>query len=227
MDEARWERAAGAGAILFVVMVVVSALLPGSPPMAGDPASEIAEWFADHEDTIRYAAMLGILATPLIVWWAAAIYRMLERATGNARLGVMVAIGIAIAAVGSGVSAVVYSVIAIVGPRGTGGTAETRTLYLVATNVNALVGIGTALAVGAVSMGILRSKMMPTWIAWWGALVVVLSVLGSFVAMSTRDAVMGAMFLSFLTFAIWLLAVSVVMLRKPAVTSPAPPPPAG
>lgn len=216
MDDARWERAAGFGGILFVVMVIVSVLLPGEPPMVNDSAKDIAKWFTENDDAIRYAAMIGILATLPLVWWAAALYRLLERGTGNARLGVMVAIGVAIGAAASGVSAVVYSAVAIVGPLGTGGLAETRLLYLVGTNVNSLIGIGTALAVGAASAGILRSGMMPKWIAWWGGLVVVLSLAGSFVAMSTRDAVMLASFLSFLAFAIWLLAVSVVMLRRPA-----------
>jgi hypothetical protein len=216
MDDAKWERAAGAGGILFVVMVVISAFLPGTPPMTSDPAKDIAKWFVDNDDAIRYSAMLGILATLPLVWWGAALYRMLERATGNARLGVMVAIGIAIATAAAAVSSVTYATVAIVGVPGAGGLAGTRFFYLLGTNINSMVGIGTALAVGAASAGILRSGMMPKWIGWWGGLVVVLSVAASFVAMSTRDAVMTAMILSAVTFGVWIIAVSVVMLRKPA-----------
>ncbi len=169
MDDAKWERAAGAGGILFVVMVLVSAFLPGSPPSTSDPARDIAKYFNDHGDAIRQAAFLGIIATLPIVWWAAAMYRMLERATGNARLGVMAMVGVAIATAAAGVSAIVYAVVAIVGVGGSGGLTGTKFFYVLGTNMNAMVAIGTALVVGSVSAGILRTGMMPKWIGWLGA----------------------------------------------------------
>lgn len=218
MDDGKWERAAGAGGILFVVMVLVSAVLPGSPPSTSDPARDIAKYFTDHGDAIRQAAFLGILATLPLVWWLSAIYRMLERATGNARLGVIAAVGVAIGAVAAGVSSVVYAVVAMMGVGGSGGLTGTKFYYLLGTNLTSMVAIGTALTVGAVSVGILRGGMMPKWIAWLGALVVVLSVVGSLIGVTGNDAVMGICFASFIGFALWLVIVSVVMLRKPATT---------
>ena len=218
MDDAKWERAAGAGGIVFVVLVLVSAFLPGAPPSTSDPARDIAKYFTDHGDAIRQASFLGIIATLPIVWWTAAMYRMLERATGNARLGVMAAVGVAIATVGGGVSSIVFAVVAMVGVDGSGGLAGTKFFYLLGTNLTALVAIGTALVVGSVSAGILRTGMMPKWIAWLGALVALLSVVGSLIGVSGNDAVMVVLFASFLTFALWLVIVSIIMLRKPATT---------
>jgi len=218
MDDAKWERAAGAGGIVFVVLVLVSAFLPGAPPSTSDPARDIAKYFTDHSDAIRQASFLGIIATLPIVWWTAAMYRMLERATGNARLGVMAAVGVAIATVGGGVSSIVFAVVAMVGVDGSGGLAGTKFFYLLGTNLTALVAIGTALVVGSVSAGILRTGMMPKWIAWLGALVALLSVVGSLIGVSGNDAVMVVLFASFLTFALWLVIVSIIMLRKPATT---------
>jgi hypothetical protein len=216
MDDAKWERAAGAGGILFVVLVLVSALLPGAPPSTSDPALKIAKYFTDHSDAIREASFLGIIATVPIVWWAAAMYRMLDRATGNARLGVMAVVGVAIATAAAGVSSVIFAVVAMAGVTGSGGVAGTKFYYLLGTNLTSLVAIGTALVVGSVSAGILRSGMMPKWIAWLGVLVTVLSVGGSLIGVSGNDAVMGVLFASFLTFSLWLVVVSIVMLRKPA-----------
>ena len=216
MDDAKWERAAGAGGILFVVLVLVSAFLPGAPPSTSDPARDIAKYFNDHGDAIREASFLGIIATLPLVWWIAAMYRRLERATGNARLGVMTAVGAAIAATAGGVGAVVMAVVAMVGVGGAGGLTGTKFFYLLGTNLNSMVAIGTALLVGSVSAGILRTGMMPKWIAWLGALVAVLSVGGSLISVSGNDAVMGLLIASFLTFALWLVIVSVVMLRTPA-----------
>jgi len=228
MDDAKWERAAGAGGILFVVMILISAVLPGTPPMTGDPPGEIAKWFADNGDEIRLAAMLGLLATIPLVWRAAAVYRMLERATGNHRLGVMLVLGVAIAAVAAGFSSLVYAVVAIAGVEGTGGINGTRFYYLLGTNAIGLAAIGLALAVGAVSAAILRTGMLPKLLGWYGALVALLAVLGSAIAVSTRDALFTLSFVSFLTFALWVLIVSGFMLRGPApaaVTATATAPP--
>ena len=216
MDDGKWERAAGAGGILFVVLVLVSAFLPGAPPSTSDSARDIANYFTDHGDAIRQASFLGIIATLPIVWWSAAMYRMLERATGNARLGVMAAVGVAIATVGGGVSAIVFAVVAMVGVGGSGGLTGTKFFYLLGTNLTSLVAIGTALLVGSVSAGILRTGMMPKWLGWLGALVALLSVGGSLIGVSGNDSVMGILFISFLTFSLWLVIVSIVMLRKPA-----------
>lgn len=216
MDDTKWERAAGAGGILFVVMVVVSAVLPGEPPGTADPGIEIAKYFADNGDAIRVAAVLGILATVPLVWWAAAIYRRLERATGNARLGVMTVIGVAIGAVAAGVSSVIYGSVALTGELGAGGVAGVKFFYVLGTNLTSMVAIGTALLVGSVSAGILRTGMLPKWLGWWGALVALLSVGGSLIAVSGNDAVFGISLAAFLTFMVWLLVVSILMLRRPA-----------
>lgn len=222
MDDTKWERAAGAGGILFVVMVIVSAVLPGAPPSTADSGVKIVEYFRDNADAIRAAAVLGLVATLPLAWWAAGIYRWLERETGNARLGVMVVIGVAVGAVAAGVSSVVYAVVAMVGELGAGGTSSTKFYYLLGTNLTGIVAIGTALTVGAVSAGIFRTGMMPKWVGWLGGLVVVVSIGGSLIAVSGNDIVFTLAFVSYLTFALWLVIVSVLMLRRPVGAAPEP-----
>jgi len=222
MDDAKWERAAGAGGILFVLMVVVSAILPGEPPMTNDSAPEIAKWFADNRDQIREAALLSIVASIPLVWWASALYRRLERATGNHRLGVIVVIGVALSAAGAGVGSVVFATLAMVGPGYSGGLAGTRFFYILGTGMNGLVAVGTALAVGAVAAGILRTGMLPRWLGWAGALVALLSVLGTGVSASAMDIVFILSMVGFVAVGLWVLAVSVVMLRTPVEGSADP-----
>jgi len=41
MDDSKWERWGALGGILFVVMVVVAAFLPGSPPTTNDPTGDV------------------------------------------------------------------------------------------------------------------------------------------------------------------------------------------
>jgi len=113
-------------------------------------------------------------------------------------------------------SSIVYAAVALAGVDGSGGLSGTKFFYLLGTNLTSLLAIGTALVVGSVSAGILRTGMMPKWIAWLGALVAVLSVGGSLIGVSGNDAAAILLFISFLTFSLWLVIVSIVMLRKPA-----------
>jgi len=216
VDDAKWERAAGWGGIVFVVLALASVFLVGSPPMTSDPAREIADFFVDNDDAIRQSAFVGILATIPLVWWGAAMYRTVERATGNARLSVMAAIGIAIGAVASCIASVVYAVVAMLGVTGSGGVTGVKFFYVLGTNMNGVVGIGTALLVGAVSAGILRSGMMARALGWFGALVALVALVGSLISVSGNEAVMAISFVSFLLFMVWILIVSVLMIRRPA-----------
>ena len=62
MDDSKWERWGALGGILFVIMVLVSVFLPGSPPKTSDSAAKIVKFFADNGDEIRWAGYIGLLA---------------------------------------------------------------------------------------------------------------------------------------------------------------------
>ena len=56
MDDRNWERWGTLGGILFVVLVAITALLPGYPPKTGDSARKIAGFITDNGDEIRWAS---------------------------------------------------------------------------------------------------------------------------------------------------------------------------
>ena len=60
MDDSKWERWGALGGILFVIMVLVSVFLPGSPPKTSDSAAKIVKFFADNGDEIRWAAYIAV-----------------------------------------------------------------------------------------------------------------------------------------------------------------------
>src|SRR3954465_9478939 len=62
MEDAKWERGSALGGILFVILVLASAFLPGSPPKPSDSALKIARFVRDNDDALRWAAYLGALA---------------------------------------------------------------------------------------------------------------------------------------------------------------------
>jgi hypothetical protein len=217
MDDSRWERWSALGGILFVALVLASAFLPGSPPKPGDSAAKIAKFVTDKGDEIRWAGYLGALAAVPLFWFAGGVWRLLRRAEGgNPRLTVVAVLGIGFAVLAGAVGGIILGALGILGVSGSGGVGLTRFFYVLSFNVGALTSFGAAVFVGAFSIIIVRSSVLPTLMGWLGALVAILFLVGGAVVASTRDAFFTISFVSFIAFAIWILVVSGLMLRGPS-----------
>ena len=69
--------------ILFVVLVAVSAFLPGSPPKTSDSAAKIFKFVGDNGDELRWAAYIGGLAVIPLFWWLGSVWRLMRRGEGG------------------------------------------------------------------------------------------------------------------------------------------------
>ena len=58
MDDAKWERYGAAAGVIFVVLIVVGALISGSPPSPDDSVRKIASYYEDHTGAIKAGAFL-------------------------------------------------------------------------------------------------------------------------------------------------------------------------
>jgi hypothetical protein len=78
----RWERLAPAGALVFLLTIVLGALAVGeSPPDSGGPARDIAAYFADHQGGHLANTFLVVLgAFVFYPWFLASLWRALRRA---------------------------------------------------------------------------------------------------------------------------------------------------
>ena len=76
----RWGAWAG---IVFVVLVLITAFLPGSPPKPSDSAVKIAKYFVDKADEIRITTYIGGLATIAMLFWLGALWRFMRTAEGE------------------------------------------------------------------------------------------------------------------------------------------------
>ena len=83
-------------------------------------------------------------------------------------------------------------------------------------------GFGIAVFVGAFAMLIVRTRMLPRALGWFGLVVAVVNLISAAGVASIRD-VFGVLgFLAFIGFALFVLAASIMMLRtKPVVTAAA------
>ena len=109
-------------------------------------------------------------------------------------------------------SAVLLSVMAIVGPQALGAS-QTRTLYLLTNNLIALGAMGLGLFTGAFATVIIRSGVLPRVLGWIGALIALVFLATGGGIASTRDVFFYLGFVGFLAFSLWTLVVSVMMYR--------------
>lgn len=216
MDDSKWERWGNLGGILFVVLLVVTIVLGGSPPKTSDSAAKIAKYFVDHGDEIRWAGFIGALASVALFFWMGSVWRLLRRAEGGIpRLAVVALAGVVFGSVTGVASGLVANAVALRGVVGSGGASGTKFFYTLSWVFNAASGVGIAVFISAFSITILRSGILPKVLGWFGELVALVLLVGSASMASETDA-LGVVLLVGLTGAlIFVLAASILMLRAP------------
>jgi hypothetical protein len=214
MDDSRWERWSALGGVLFVVLILGSGFLPGSPAKTSDSPQKIAKFIGDHHDAIRWAGYVGVLAVVALFWFLGGVWRFLRRAEGGVpRLAVTAVGGAVFAAATSAIAGIVLGAIGILGVRGSGGAITTKFFYVLSFNIGAATSVGAAVFVGAFSAVIIRSAVLPKALGWIGALIAVVLLGAGAAVASTRDAIFNLSFGGFLAFALWILVVSIMMFR--------------
>jgi hypothetical protein len=201
--------------IVGVVLLVVSALIQGSLPKPDDSVGKIAEFLLDKGDQIRWAGFIGALGSIVLLGWLGAVWRLMRRTEGGEPMFAVAAAGGAVFALAMvNVSAVLLSVMAIIGPAALGN--DIRTLYLLTNNLLAAGAMGLALFTGAFATVIVRSGVLPRVLGWLGALIALVFLATGGGIASTRAIFFYLGFGAFLAFSLWTLVVSVLMYRRPS-----------
>ena len=213
MDDSKWERWGALGGILFVILVVAGALLPGSPPMPSDSTADMVKFIADKGDQVRIAGYLGAVAIVPFFWFIASLWRLLRRDEGGApRLAVAAALGGAFAATVGAVGGIVLALLPMVRSSLTPGLL--RILYILSTNVAYLSLFGIATLVLSASVIFIRSRGMPVWLGYFGILVALLALIGGGATVSANDTLFNIGVVAFLLSSLWIVILSVCMLRS-------------
>ena len=188
MDDTKWERWGALGGIVFAVLVLVTVILPGEPPGIGDSTSDVVEFIADKGDELRYSAYIGGVATIFLFWWLGSLWRLMRRLEGGSpRLTVAALAGGVLASVFAGIGGIMLGALPIIGVR-TLGPGGARAFYVVATCLG--------------------------FAALFGIAVLVVSVFGGYAVASTRDELMALGVIGFLGALLWVVILSVFMLRR-------------
>jgi hypothetical protein len=203
----RW---AGVAGIVFVILVVITIAISGSPPKGDDTVSKIRDYYIDHRSSLLWANLVGVLGIPFILWFAVVLRELLRGDRLASALGTFSLAGLIVTApialIGGALN---VSVIYIDGAAQTYRPDTLRLVY----DTQGLAFAATSAGIAAFALGaalaIRRSGVLPgftTWLAW-------LAVLGNVVTMfSVLDAGAATIGLAGVTtFALFILVTGIAM----------------
>ncbi len=217
MDDQKWARFAALGGVAFVILNVVGGAVAGQPPAPDDSAAKITEWFVDHDSGIALSQLLGGLGSVGLVWWAGTLWRRLSDAEHRPRLAVVSMLGLAMSGAlyltANGILAAVAMRIDEIGD-------GSQVFYALSSVMLSAAGFFVAVHVGSASALALRTRTLPTWLAWLGAVdALAFLVAASIGSASDSAASMAIGVIAFIAWGIWILGTSVTMWRDQPMTA--------
>jgi len=208
MTMRRWSGVAG---ILFVALAVISPLIRGSVPGTdkADAMAKFARYYADssHQSQALASAITGIIGLFFFAWFLGGLWSLLREAEGApATPTIIVAVGGAAFIALGALEHVVHNTIGITLHFSDGYRLDPG-LALVLEDLGTGIFLASMLAVGAATAAagfvILRTRVLPVWLAWVGFLIAVLAL----------PVIPPLSFLGALVLALWALVVSLLLLR--------------
>jgi hypothetical protein len=187
----------------------VASLIGGSPPMTSDSDKEITEYFTDNQDALRIGSYLGGLAGVLFLWFLGSLFGRLRRAEGGSgRLsGVALTGGVVIVAGAFIANALgAYSALHIESAPG---------FFRLSAIVFGFVSFAAAVFTSGVAIVLWSQNVLPKWVGYAGEVIALgwLVAAGAVTTENDTVAIIGVIVL--LAWAVWLVALSVLLYRTP------------
>jgi len=177
-----------------------------------------------HRRAILTSQMLGTLAVVAFVWFLGHLRHVLQRAEGGAEAlsPIVFASGLALVSTAI-VSALPMTVLVFMrdSADGLANSAVVRALWDTNQVLFALLGVLVALFVGTAAVAMVRRELLAPALGWAGLAVAAANMtagIAGFYVTSYVKAWTIVGFVSFLTFAAWILVSSAVMIRQPEVS---------
>jgi hypothetical protein len=216
MNNTSWEQIGAAGGIVFVVLQMGSQALiqlgGAEPPFDATAEAIVAFFMARNSQLFALGDYLSSLSLIAFLWFLGSLWSALRRSEGESAWLSFVAVAsglmvVAAVSAGSGWSLAVFR-------RDEGLEPRIARLLFDQGNfafANAWVMLASlCLATGIVS---LRTGALPRWLGWGGVLIA-----GGLLAARAVWASSGLVFVPFLLCYIWLIAISVVLIRRARAT---------
>ena len=222
MNEKRWEQAGAAAGIATVILMVVATFVVPQVPRVDSPTAKFVTWISSHRRGEETAAVLGMFASGLLVWFVSHLRHVLQRAEGGAEAfaPIVYGSGLGLAAV-SALGVVPMCALAIMAgqPAGLSG-ADSVVRVLVVMNQVLLAPFFLLSAVFLFGLGaaMIRHELLASWLGVLAIIAGVLSGISTATTMTIGNYNSGALVIGFGGFLGWALVVliaSVQMMRVP------------
>jgi hypothetical protein len=218
--DARGRRLDAATGVLAALLFIVAFGLPGKPPSPADPINDITAYLLDKRSTILVSDMVAALASAVFIWWLGSVRSYLragEGGEGRLSAAAFMGGGVGAALVLAGVAAQ-SGIVLHVGQLTDGNIV--RVAFDTYNAIIAIAGAGFAVFVAAASCSAARSGALPPGLYWSGSLVAGLQI-ASCAAIYAKDGFFASggtlAFIAFLALALWVIVVSVVIVRRDGV----------
>lgn len=200
--------------ILAVVVFAAAIAFESNGPSPSDSPAQVAAKFASDQAGVLIGSYLLMIGLALFAIFLSALRSALRVAEGEP--GVFSALtfgaGMAGLAVTSGYVAI-YGSLAH-GIASAGGANLAFAMFAASNSIDSVSGVFIALAVLAAAAVILQSAAFPRWLGWLALVSGALGAFGPF-ALDRPDQPVGFVgFLGSLLFLVWMLSMSVVLLRR-------------
>lgn len=210
-----YERAGAATGIVFVALVLIASFIAPLPPPVGASSPAIAAYYTSHRGPVILGTWLTGFAVIFWLWFLGSIRHALYPSEGGTGRLTTVAVlsGTAAATVVLVFSAIVQG-LAFRTPLRAG---IVEVFYNVQNEGFTLLFFLQAAFVGAASLVMLRHNALARWLGQLGIVVAVLQLIGT-AGILVESGPLGAggafSFVAFLSFLLWVLLLSIVMLLR-------------
>jgi hypothetical protein len=202
----RWERLAPAGALAFLLTIILGALAVGeSSPDSDGPAREIAAYFADHQGGHLANTFLVVLGGCVFYpWFLASLWRALRRVEGDSGICATAALVGGISLLGPLLLQATSWGAAALQAGETRDPAVAAALFDLGNMAFILFPLPAAVMVAATSLAG-AGTLLPRWAARTGPPLALVMVVTTWFGLAP---------LSFTLFGLWLAVVAVILTRR-------------
>lgn len=212
-EDPRWERHAAATGIVFVVLAAIAFLLAPDPPKAHASIEEVSRWYFENDSRVLWQTFLFGLAGIFFIWFYATVANRLRRAE-NRPVGRLPAVIVVAAGAAAGLFWLAFAAFAALASN---PVLINLVLFELGSMAVTLTNFPAIALVAAISLGALRTRFLPDWVAWTGAIAILIGLVdvGGRTLADSDEFGPGAVFgtLAFAVFLLWTLAVSVQLWR--------------